>query len=499
MATVVDKWAYFDKVGYRPHSEEQAAYHRSQARFRIACAGRRFGKSRMASVDAEPEFLLGNRRFWIVGPTYNLGEKEFRYVWNDMVVNLKLGRDKRMKKAYNLRTGEMWLEFPWGTRVEVRSATHPEGLVGDALHGVIMSEAAKHKAETWERFIRPALSDYHGWATFPSTPEGHNWFWDLFQIGQDPDPDLKDYASWRFPSWANPVVYPGGRDDSEILTIEKTTSHEWFMQEIGADFSTFVGRIYSEFDETVHLKRHEYNPAWPNYMAFDWGFVNPLAAIEFQVDPMDNIYVWREHYEPLLTLDEHFDIMRNRPQPDGYKIDCCFGDAADPEATMQVNLKFGPCISLPEAKTNWREGVDLVKFFLREWPTGRELDEYGTPELAPKLFLDFRCKHTIFEMSQYRSKDDPLSNLRESGSASAAIKMDDHTMDALRYGLMHVFKLGAKASNFARAVRETHVLPVEIAERDPVLPRDDRNNDATFFSFDTDRSYTFFSMDMDRF
>src|SRR5690606_29556640 len=107
-------------------------------------------------------------------------------------------------------------------------------LVGEGLDGAIMSEAAKHRADTWERFIRPALADKRGWADFPTTPEGHNWYYDLYMLGLNDQ--FPQYESWRFPSWDNPAIYPGGRQDEEIILLEQTTSEEWFLQEIGADF-----------------------------------------------------------------------------------------------------------------------------------------------------------------------------------------------------------------------------------------------------------------------
>lgn len=453
----IDKDAFFKKIGHVPHSTGQRAFHRSQARFRIACCGRRYGKSMMAGRDLEPKLFLAQKRFWIVGPTYDLGEKEFRVIWDDLIVKQQLGRDKRVKKAYNKRSGEMFIEFPWQTRVEVRSATHPETLVGDSLDGVIMSEAAKHKQETWERFIRASLADRRGWADFPSTPEGHNWFYDLWMYGQDPD--IKEYESWRFPSWENPIVYPGGRNDPEILMIERTTSYEWFQQEIGADFSTFVGRIFPEFDELTHVRKHTFRPDWPNYIAFDWGFVNPLAAIEFQIDPFDNIYVWREHVKPYQTLEGHIKELVSRDQPDGYHLDLAFGDAADPEAAMFVSEHLVGCVADPLAKANWRQGVDLIKTFLKLWPTGREIDEYGTPEVAPKLYVDYSCEETIKEFLNYRTQASTPSNLREANTNSAAVKVDDHALDALRYALVSIFLLGARyslSSVASRAEYESH-------------------------------------------
>ena len=254
------KW--FEAIDYKPF-KEQSEYHYSGARFKTAVCGRRFGKSTMSAKDMEPELFVPGRYFWIVGPSYDLGEKEFRIIWDDIMIKHGLIRDKRIKKSYNVKSGSMYIEFPWRTRLEVRSAQHPESLVGEGLDGAILAEAAKHKRETWERFIRPALADKRGWADFTTTPEGQNWVYNMYRFGQHPD--LPEYESWRFPSWMNTEVYPGGREDKEIKLLERTTSHEWFLQEIGADFSAFVGKIYGEWDEQKHIKKLEYNPAWPNY------------------------------------------------------------------------------------------------------------------------------------------------------------------------------------------------------------------------------------------
>src|SRR5690606_31962443 len=124
-------------------------------------------------------------------------------------------------------------------------------LVGEALDWVIMSEAAKHKAETWERFIRPALADKRGGADFPTTPEGYNWLYQLWMFGQNKE--MPDYESWRFPSWANNVVYPGGEDDPEIKLLKQTMAPETFLQEIAADFGSFTGKIYPEWDVQKHV------------------------------------------------------------------------------------------------------------------------------------------------------------------------------------------------------------------------------------------------------
>jgi Terminase large subunit, T4likevirus-type, N-terminal len=436
----VNKFALFELIGYQPH-DKQRLYHLSDSRFKVPVCGRRFGKSTMGARDAEPQlFSRPAKRIWIVGPTYDLAEREFRVIWDDLIVGQKLGQDKRVKKSYNKRSGDMSITMPWGTVLEAKSAEHPERLVGEALDYVIMSEAAKHKEETWLRYILPALSDKRGGASFPTTPEGYNWLYALWQFGQNPD--RPQWNSWRFPTWDNTVMYPGGENDPEILALKDMMTPEAFDQEIGAMFSSFVGKIFPEWDEDTHVTTVPYDPRLPNYVTFDWGYTNPLAAVEFQVDSWDRIRVWRVHYKAYTRLEDHLKLMQARPQPEGYKIDLAFGDAADPEAAATVSRYLAPCIANPEAKVNWRQGIDLIRKFLRlrEHPVFDLTDEHGAPIYVPGLYVDHSCTDFIKEMNNYKAKGSwETGNVPEMGQ-----KIADHAIDALRYGLMHVFELGVQ-------------------------------------------------------
>lgn len=445
--------AYFKSIEYEPH-KEQWSFHNSRARFRVACCGRRFGKSVMAARDVTPKHILKpNQMIWFVGPTYFLGEKEFRVVWNDLIVKKKFGRDKRVKRAYNVRTGDMHIHFPWGTRLEVRSAEHSELLVGEGLDHVVMCEAAKHKKETWDRFIRPGLADKRGTADFCTTPEGFNWLYELWGFGRDPD--LPEYESWRFPSWLNSAVYPQGKEDPEIKLLQKTMDPEWFLQEIGADFASFVGKIFPDWDEFNHVRHHEFRPEWKNYLAVDFGYTNPLAAVEFQVSPSDQIYVWRVYYKSYKTVPDFVAEYVKQEQPEGYHIDIGFADPADPEGVVMLAREFtsrlteagiqeGLQFTAPKKlKTDftWLDGISLMRQFMKPDRQISE-DEYGTPEYEPSFFVDPNCREMIKELSNYRSKESKGgANVPELGN-----KVQDHTIDAMRYALLCLFKLGVAYS-----------------------------------------------------
>lgn len=414
----------FQKIGYQPHSDEQAAAHLSNARFKILCCGRRFGKTTFGGKELTVAMADASSPgyYWIVGPNYSQGEKEFRIVYHDLVHKLKLG--SKIKKQYNVNQGQMRIEMPWGSVLEVKSAERKDGLLGEGLKGVVMAEAARHDKDTWEMYIRPALSDEHGWAIFSSTPKGHNWFQGLWLMGQ-----IKslhpEYDSWRFPSWANTAVYPGGRDDDEIKLIERTVSKQYFAQEIAAEFTSFVGRIYDEFDPKVHVKSIKYNPAWRSYLVFDYGFADPFVCLYIMVDPEDNVYVWREYQVRYLSTWDNAHAIQNAEHPEGFRIDAMFGDPRGADQAATIALVLGQVFSEDVPR---EQGYEAVRRWLKIQPNGK-----------PKLFIDENCTELIRQMEMLHLKE------ARDGKNAPEIQhdYDDHGPDALRYFFSHYFVLGA--------------------------------------------------------
>lgn len=475
----VDRAALWDQTGYKPH-EAQRAFHDSKARYKVAACGRRFGKSRQAAAEIEPLLFQTHpdgtpTLSWIVGPTYATGKKEFEYVWNDIVLGFCRGMPG-IRKAFNVRTGEMYIEMPWGSRVEVRSADHPDGLVSEGLDYALLSEAAKHDPRVWQKYIRPALADWRGKATFPSTPEGLNWFHEVYIQGTSASEEYVgnggEWESFHFPSWANAVVYPGGLADAEIqgqipdkpLTdsgieigseawweyIYASPANAWFLQEIAAEFRSFVGQIYPEWSEETHVyenvfgKSYEFNPAWPNYLAQDYGFTNPTVALDVQVDPSDNVYVWREYYEREKPTHIHAQEIKSRPNPSGYRLDAGFGDAADP-ASVETMSRIVVATQAEKDAKDVTEGIALMHEFLTPIEVqirGPEGDGQFILVKRPRLYVSSQCPKTIYEFNNYRAKE--THKIDQQNVKEEPRKYADHSLDALRYMLMHLYKLGAR-------------------------------------------------------
>ena len=193
----ISKWAvldatYTDSQGqerrvFEPH-DVQLKLAEDEARFLMACCGRRLGKSRWVAHEFLPEAFRARKmanwlkaegkrlEYWSVGPNYSDSEKPFR-VFYDKCKALDMPFDKP-GTYYSLESGNMTVSLWDGAFIySAKSAAVPERLVGEGLAGVHIEEAAKMKEIVWLQMVEPTLGDFKGWAKFTSTPEGKNWFY----------------------------------------------------------------------------------------------------------------------------------------------------------------------------------------------------------------------------------------------------------------------------------------------------------------------------------
>ena len=106
----------FGFTKYVPHSGQlRLHYPKHEARFTVAVCGRRWGKSVAASKEIEAIITQPNKRAWVVAPTYQLAEKVFREVWNELII--KQGIPTR-RASYR----DMFIETEWGSTFEGKSA-----------------------------------------------------------------------------------------------------------------------------------------------------------------------------------------------------------------------------------------------------------------------------------------------------------------------------------------------------------------------------------------
>lgn len=524
LPTGLNPWAVYEHptVEWNPH-DTQVQVLDSPARHRVWCAGRRTGKSEMGGHVLLPQGLAtrsvadqwlkkGKRReFWIVGDEYVTADKEFRVLWH-LVKHLGIKMDSGSHHSADGKNQSILSLWGGAFFVATQSAKYPDNLVGEALCGVLMVEAAKSKPSTWQKYIRPMLNDYRGWSLHTSTPEGKNHFHDKFERGQDPhDPE---WYSLRVPSWRNPFVYtPTGQQialgnlpkdtpipahewtidkhvkfllqqmednpgispyiiaehnnlqiDSEILALLSELSIELFKQEVAADFTEFVGQVFKDYDEEYHVGTLKFNPDWETYGAVDYGFTNPSVWLLVQVGPWGEINVLAEVYQAGLTADEFAEEIIRRRTREGVpfnppQLRVIYPDPADPMSSKTLSDKLKvTAAGGTGGETNIRINI------IRQWLKQGRIDYDATPltdsnaqQWRPRLMIDRSCTGLRNDMLAYRypERKEDAETSRE--RFELPLKKDDHGPEALGRFAVGRFGPGSLTASAATRVQKANI------------------------------------------
>ena len=208
--------------------EAQQTVKDDPARWKILCAGRRFGKSRLG-VQLCLEPALDGGRVWWVAPTFAIA----RVGWRDVVA---AASEFPKEAGVNIKIGDMEVTFPSGGSISVKSADNPQRLRGEGLNYLVMDEAAFVREETWTEVLRPTLTENKGQALFISTPIGmDNWFYHLWEKAAT----AEDWARFQYPTVANPII-----DPAEVESAREDLGELVFAQEYLAEFISEGAQIF---------------------------------------------------------------------------------------------------------------------------------------------------------------------------------------------------------------------------------------------------------------
>jgi hypothetical protein len=254
---------------FTPHDGQKPVMDAHQ-RFLLMCAGRRFGKTKIAAALALRKARRQNQMVWWVAPTYKIVKRGYAEVIRQLPPDL-LTKPAPPESAFDAGRAVI-LRFKNGSRMEFYSAERPDGMLGEGVDFAVLDEAATMQEHIWTQIVRPTLADRGGGALFISTPRGRNWFYKMYQRGQDPLQE--NYASWRFPSMANPFI-----PASEWEEMEETLPRAVYEQEILADFisnAASVFRLPSDGSGVVPM----HTPAGHVVIGIDLAKVNDFTVIQ---------------------------------------------------------------------------------------------------------------------------------------------------------------------------------------------------------------------------
>lgn len=255
----------------KKHHKQIEFFHGPQ-RFKFALAGRRGGKTWAIVQDIlyTLHSAPAKSKIYYVGPT-NPHAKEI--IWEPLEEALRANRWK-----YKSRVSQGRFLLPRKRQIYIMGAENIDRIRGKAAIKIYLDEIAFYKRSLSEvkKAVNPTLTDYKGglWAT--TTPNGKGTeAYDMYL-------ECLDNPEWGVFSWKtidNPYI-----DPEEIERQKRELDEKSFKQEYEAEWMSFEGLAYYNFDENTHIKVqppldfHE-----PIHMCLDFN-VNPTTILLSQKD-----------------------------------------------------------------------------------------------------------------------------------------------------------------------------------------------------------------------
>lgn len=276
-------------------------------------------------------------------------------------------------------------------------------------------------------------------------PAGHDWVYhrfakkDVFETSEAADMHYLIKA----PSTENTHL---GQD--YLDSMKAIYSKEKYDTEVLGSFDSFIGQVYDEFVPAIHvIPPFKLPDHWTRVLGIDHGFRNAAAGIYGAVDGDGNIYVYKEFYQREWLIQEIVEGKGEKPGLLGLlgedKLEVA---AIDPSTRALRNEgtnnskqrleKFSDydiyCKYLPEdfplicANNEVTAGIDRVKSYMK-------IDSLTK---KPRLRIFSTCTTLIDEILSYRWQELPDSQQGLRSNKETVVKVNDHSLDALRYMIM---------------------------------------------------------------
>ena len=266
----------------------------------------------------------------------------------------------------------------------------------------------------------------YGLATF--NPEGsHHWLWKWFHPDSDKRPaNYKLYMASTYEGLAAQFVSQEYVDN--MLHIYSEEQRKRYLE---GCWDVFEGRIFPQFDETVHVvPRIELKPHWKLYETIDHGLQNPTAVGWWAVDEYDTYFLLDEHYigggKPVAF---HAAAIKNKRTQFKHPIaltyldsHCWAKDQSNGQKVYSIADEYieHGIIPVPGQK-DWDTAVTRIVQHLNVDPALKR----------PRLVVASHCTNFIKEMLGYRWKK--LRGTVQRNAPDQPIDYNDHMIDGLCY------------------------------------------------------------------
>lgn len=442
----------FEAIDFEPTCPQQAEILGCGYRFILITGGEQSGKSTVCAAKFIKEFTNDLDRYekegwptpliyWLVGADYERTKQEFQYIRDYLVT---LGWFSVKGSTINkVDPGTLCIKGgPEGkeiiARIETKSATDTTKFFGVGPAGIMICEggAPTFSKDAYDRCMA-RTAPHQGWLYISGTMEGSvGWFPTLRNEWDHGDDTHKAFS---LPSWTNWRIYPGGRDDPEIVRLREESGDDFYLERIEGVPCPPKGLVLPEFSSAIHVRDVPYVPGIPVHLWVDPGYrhhcaIEVIQVIGEQVRVIDEIFVRG------LIVEEVIRHAEGKPW---------WRDIGEGHHVIDIAGTFHAG-QMPPASSVWRdhgihmhanrvsilEGIDRFKSFLKIDPVTN----------APRLVISPHCTGLLSELGAGGNPFDRQVlvyrwKLDNNGLPVGKVPLDMHNdaIKAVTYGLVSMF------------------------------------------------------------
>jgi len=265
-------------------------------RFFVVAIGRQAGKSWLDKyIILDKSVNHGANCMW-VAPSY----KNARDHWNSLTELIESSGMVKAGVVSKISHAAHEIHFVTGGKIQVRSALEGDNLRGAGLDLLVLDEAAFFRDGNylWYSVLLPTITSSGGVVLFTTTPNGRNWLYELYKLGQDPNNTY--FKSWNAPSTVSPY------QDKELLATLKAQypTLQW-REEFMAEFLADGGGVFAGVERAAVSELLSSRPANADESRFiagiDVGFNNDYTCFTV-LDTIERKQVYGERFTDIGTV-----------------------------------------------------------------------------------------------------------------------------------------------------------------------------------------------------
>ena len=273
-------------------------------RFKKGDGGIRFGKSYAPAVTILLDMLwrtnvssVYDDLYGVVGSAYKMAEEEMNHL-SRLLTQAGITHEFKTPKesSWEIRIPSI------GWMAHTLTAPDVSRIASKPYRGMVLAEVGQLNEEVLDKAIG-RVSERRGWVMGTGTFEKTKGPFSRTLTARWNSPEGLGVV-YVCPSWDNPLVYPGGREDPEILARERTWPREKFLEVYGGEPSMPTDLVLPQARPEYIIKRRyppqgtSYNPEQPVFLFSDPGTAHATAVHAVQFD-------WSDEYR-----DVYYELHR---------------------------------------------------------------------------------------------------------------------------------------------------------------------------------------------